>query len=246
MHILCCTVVKKPVSDEAYGVALDSSGDAYVTGFTESPDFPTTPGAFQPATGLIRYPAFVTKIVQQTPACSYNASPSTAFLYPAGGPAHFSVVSPTGCGWTPDPRASWITVTSGTGPGVAPLAIDVAINTGAARSRTVTLGDTSIAVTQAAVGCSYSVSTNSLTFAQAGGSQSINVTAGAGCQWVVTGVPLWLTLTSGANGTGNGTVTLQADPSLFPLTRPEVPYSINVANNSVSVSQAGTSPALSH
>lgn len=29
------------------GIAVDEAGDAYVTGFTTSPDFPTTPGAFQ-------------------------------------------------------------------------------------------------------------------------------------------------------------------------------------------------------
>lgn len=33
-------------SDEAYGVAVDLGGNAYVVGFTESPDFPTTAGAF--------------------------------------------------------------------------------------------------------------------------------------------------------------------------------------------------------
>ncbi len=33
--------------DGAYGIAVDTAGDAYVTGDTNAPDFPTTPNAFQ-------------------------------------------------------------------------------------------------------------------------------------------------------------------------------------------------------
>ena len=227
--------------DYAYGVALDSAGDAIVTGYTGSPDFPSTPGAFQPAKGISRNTAFVARVSAKTPACSYSASPASYFSYPAGGSPSFSVVAPSGCAWTPAPSASWITVRSGAGPGVATLGISVAANTGAARTGTVTIGTTSIAITQAAGGCSYVLSTNSLTFPQAGGPQSVNVTAGAGCQWTVTGLPLWLTVTSGASGTGNGTVTLQAAPNLFPGTRPNYLFTINVANNPVTVSQTGTS-----
>lgn len=35
----------------AYGLALDTSGDAFVTGYTDAPDFPITPGAFQTTCG---------------------------------------------------------------------------------------------------------------------------------------------------------------------------------------------------
>jgi hypothetical protein len=37
--------------DAAYGIAVDSTGAAYVTGATESEDFPVTPGAFQTVIG---------------------------------------------------------------------------------------------------------------------------------------------------------------------------------------------------
>lgn len=48
-------------SDSVQGVAVDPSGNTYVAGFTYSPDFPTTPSAFQ--TAKLGYgSAYVTKI----------------------------------------------------------------------------------------------------------------------------------------------------------------------------------------
>src|SRR5262249_47668752 len=44
------------------GIAVDGTGQAYVTGDTPSGNFPTTPGAFQPALGGDVSNAFVTKL----------------------------------------------------------------------------------------------------------------------------------------------------------------------------------------
>ena len=47
--------------DVAYGIAVDGSGNAYVTGNTGSTDFPTTPGAYQTTNPGITE-AFVAKV----------------------------------------------------------------------------------------------------------------------------------------------------------------------------------------
>jgi hypothetical protein len=56
------TYLRGSSEDHASGIALDASGNAYVTGWTVSTDFPITPGAFQTTNGG-SFDAFVTKFV---------------------------------------------------------------------------------------------------------------------------------------------------------------------------------------
>lgn len=49
------------IGDYSRSIAVDSSGNAYITGFTNSSDFPTTPGAFD-TTINGEYDSFVTKL----------------------------------------------------------------------------------------------------------------------------------------------------------------------------------------
>jgi hypothetical protein len=66
------------INDEkAFAIAVDSGGSAYVTGFTQSPNFPTTPTAFQPisTTGILpgnSSDAFVTKLSPAGNALVYS------------------------------------------------------------------------------------------------------------------------------------------------------------------------------
>ena len=56
-----------------YGIAVDSAGDAYVTGFTQSPDFPTTAGAFdRTGSASNSLDAFVTKLNANGSALVYS------------------------------------------------------------------------------------------------------------------------------------------------------------------------------
>ncbi len=57
-------------SDGAYSIALDASQNAYVTGFTSSPDFPTTSGAYQ--TTNTTWTSFVTELNSAGDALVYS------------------------------------------------------------------------------------------------------------------------------------------------------------------------------
>ncbi len=59
-------------ADDALGMAVDSGGNAYITGIASPPFFPTTPGAFQTAFGGGDWDAFVTKLNPSGTALVYS------------------------------------------------------------------------------------------------------------------------------------------------------------------------------
>ncbi len=80
-----------------YGIALDPSGSAYITGYTYSADFPTTPGAYSTVCGGCGDPnytddAFVTKLTMQ-PAPPLPDS----FVYNTNSPKGGGPADPRSC-----------------------------------------------------------------------------------------------------------------------------------------------------
>ena len=74
-----------------------------------------------------------------------------------------------------------------------------------------------------------------------GGTGSINITTSPGCPWGVFNIPSWVTLTSAASGTGNGTVTYQVFPNVG---GPDQSGTLTVTNTSFTVEQEGAIAGL--
>jgi hypothetical protein len=113
------------------------------------------------------------------------------------------------CTWTASSNASWITLTSGaSGTGDSRVGYLVLPNVGGSRSGTLTIAGQTFTVTQSPLVCSYSVSPNNLKVDSPAGSDSISVSTSSTCSWTASSNVSWISVTSGASGTGDGTVTV--------------------------------------
>src|ERR1017187_413795 len=94
----------------------------------------------------------------------------------------------------------------------------------------------SYSVTLICIGCFYSISPNSVALGGAATNGTLAVTASPGCGWTATPDMSWLTITNGATGSGNGTVSymVDANPTLNPRTG-----TMTIAGATFTVNQAG-------
>jgi hypothetical protein len=112
--LLYSTYLGGSFQDSIYGLAVDSSGEAYVTGITTSVDFPVTPGTLQTGAGFSKngygYEGFVTRINAEGSSLVY----STYFPAIARGIAADSSGDAYFAGWvTPDQLVKPFPTTAG-------------------------------------------------------------------------------------------------------------------------------------
>lgn len=189
----------------------------------------------------------VTQAAAAAPACTFNLAPPSLNAPAAGSTGTITVTAGVGCSWTAVSNATaWLTVTSGAaGSANGSVGFSVAANTGALRTGAITIGTTTFAVTQAAAAapCTYSIAPTSQNVAATASTGTVAVTAGSGCPWTATSTaPTWLTVTSGALGSGNGSVGF----SVAANTGASRSGSITIANQTFTVTQAAAPTACSY
>jgi hypothetical protein len=150
--------------------------------------------------------------IEPSPVCSYTIAPANRAFGSEGGSAEVSVTTAQGCRWTTAGAPDWMTVTGGgTGSGPGAVAYSVAANAATTpRNATLTIGGQAHAVTQdgrAPTLCTYAISPETAAYNENAGSGTFTVTAPASCAWSAISDQSWLTVTSGAQGSGAGTVT---------------------------------------
>jgi hypothetical protein len=176
------------------------------------------------------------------PTCSYALTLTAGTFSASGGPGAISLATGAGCTWTVSANSTWVSFPAGSsGSGPATIGFAVAANaTTEARQATLTVAGQSLAVKQdGSIPCEYAVSPTSLDLVAAGGSATVTVTTGAACTWTAASTAPWATITSGASGTGNGTVSVAVAANSAADARQT---SVTVASRAVAVHQAGTPP----
>jgi hypothetical protein len=159
-------------------------------------------------TGTISVAGQTFTLTQGAVACSYSISPASATIPSAGGTSTVTVSTGASCGWASASNAAWITIVNGSGTGGSAVTLNVAANTGAARTGTATIAGQTFTVTQSAAPCTFSILPTAVDSQAPGGTFDIAVTAGAGCAWTASTTDAWITITAGASGAANGTVQI--------------------------------------
>jgi hypothetical protein len=190
-------------------------------------------------TGIITIGGMGFTVSQFGASCTFTLDSTSLSLSAAGGTGTVSISTGSTCFSGASSQVPWIMITSGgSGAGPRTVGFSVAPNPGTGeRIGTLTIAGQVFTVTQAAgAGCTYAVAPTSQLVAAAGGTASVGITTGAACGWVSSSDVTWMTVTTGASGTGSGTVGYTVAPNTSGAYRAGT---LTIGGQRFSVSQAG-------
>ena len=155
-------------------------------------------------------------VTQQAVVCSYTLSPASRTHLAAAATNIVTITTSNPCPWSVSHTNAWITIlTSSNGTGGGTLTYALSDNASLTqRIGALFISGEVFTVTQQAVVCSYALTPTGRTNNANSSTNAITVSAAPPCPWSVNNTNSWVTILSGSNGAGNGTVTyaLAANP----------------------------------
>ena len=158
------------ISAAAKAVAVNDSGETYVTGNSDS-TFPTLAGGFRTvSTGGI----FLADI-QDPSSCTYSAQQGSDIL-------HVLITTQPGCNWIAVPSAYWLGVADSTrsGSGSGTVQVLAESNNGLTRTGNLSIAGTVYSITQGA-GCQLTLARTAQVFGADGGSDQVSAVIDYSC-----------------------------------------------------------------
>jgi hypothetical protein len=177
------------------------------------------------------------------PVCTYSISPTSANAAYSGGTGSVTVSTQAGCSWTAaSNNIFFLSVTSGSS-GNGPGTVGYSINANPSispRSGTLTIAGQTFTVNQTGVPCTYSITPTSRNINAPGGSGSVSITAQTGCGWTAVSNAGFISITSTATGSGNGSISYNVSSNSG---APRA-GTITIGGQTFTVNQAGTGPTV--
>ncbi|MGW8389411.1 kelch repeat-containing protein [Pseudoduganella sp. HUAS MS19] len=199
---------------------MPASGSATVTFNTST----NLSGASRSASFLLGNESVtVTQVASANCPSAPVVSPTTTTVSGSGGSGSLSVFAAASCPWNVASMPSFVTATgatSGSGNGSIPYSVAANPDTTASRSgsgQVTSMGyATTFTFTQDArklCPTAPVISLSNASFTAAGGSTTGTITAAPTCKWALAVPVTWVSVTSGASGTGNGSFSLNIAPN---------------------------------
>ncbi len=171
--------------------------------------------------------------------CAYQLNPPAATVGWGAGSIPLSVTTNGECSWSASSRDEWIVPPAGTRSGSATVSVEVAANSGAARSGQVMIGTASLIIRQEArpreePACTFDIGASRTSFDAQAGDLTLTVSTQEGCVWSASTRDTWITIPEHRH-TGRGSVSIGVQSNTGRLRT----GAIVVGASSVTITQSG-------
>ena len=174
-------------------------------------------------------------ISQEGTPCEFTLSSTRTTIDGAGGNLTIQVrATAAQCGWTAAANVPWITIVSGRdGRGSGEVGVRVDPVAGPPRIGTLLIAGQTVTVEEG-TGCSYAIGTDAFTLDPSGGERQVSVSAPSGCAWAAESHASWITIGTGAAGSGPGLVVFRVTGTDGPARN----GTLTIAGRTVTVAQS--------